>query len=95
MTLLYSFYIDTLTDSAYIIYGEFEKTKNKYINTYNLTYLESIWNLVDDKIEKITNMELYDNIKIDSNKIKNIYSTFEKAYHSLIFTIFSVQNIMN
>lgn len=85
MTLSYSYYIDTLTDSAYIIFGKFEKKANKMNNIYNLIELESIWNLVDDKINQITEnteiTELPDNFR-------NNFETFEKAYHSLIFTIF-------
>ena len=89
MTSTYSFYIDTINHTSYIIYGKFEKNNKRYVNTYTLIYLESIWNLVDDKFEQITeNTEYYKNIIIKPDSFRNIYSTFEKAYHALIFLIF-------
>jgi len=85
MSLSYSFYIDTFNNSAYIIYGEFKK----YPHGYTLECLEFIWNLVDDKIEEIKeNTEIYENIKINLEDFRHIYSTFEKAYHMLIYYIF-------
>jgi antitoxin component YwqK of YwqJK toxin-antitoxin module len=73
---MYSYYLDYNTNSAYILYGDFEI----YNYNDNLKNIKTIWNLDNEEISS-------DKIIISGGRFR-VYSTYEQAFHMIIYIIF-------